>query len=138
MEICFLDSVSFLTLCSSSDLGNLIETMEPNTSALSRPCLDLHASPVEFHEINTEFCDESITYSEVRAHGSSSIEKRKTTSKLKMNESPWCPVAILFTFLYLIFLGLAAIMTAKVHCLEGVLMTHETAKQNDTTYCKII
>ncbi|XP_073734087.1 uncharacterized protein [Callorhinus ursinus] len=110
MEICFLDSVSFLTLCSSSDLGNLIETMEPNTSALSRPCLDLHASPVEFHEINTEFCDESITYSEVRAHGSSSIEKRKTTSKLKMN----------------------------VHCLEGVLMTHETAKQNDTTYCKII
>ncbi|XP_072655161.1 uncharacterized protein [Canis lupus baileyi] len=112
--------------------------MEPDTSAMSSPCLDLHPSPVEVNEINTEFCDENITYSEVKFHSSSNIKKRKTTRILKTNESPWCPVAVIFAFFYFIFLVIAAIMTAKVRCLEGVLMTKETIKLNGTTYCKVI
>lgn len=111
--------------------------MEPDTSAPSSPYPDLHPSPVEVHEINTEFCDENVMYSEVKVHSSSNI-KRKTTKNLKINESPWCLAAIIFACLYLIFLGLAAVMIAKVHCLEGILMTEETLKQNVSTYCKII
>ncbi|XP_070351211.1 uncharacterized protein [Equus asinus] len=86
--------------------------MEPETPTLSSPCLDLHSSPVELHE-NTEFCEEGITYTAVKVQNSSNTQKRKITRISKSKGSPWCIAAVVFALLYLIFLALAAIMTAK-------------------------
>ncbi|XP_053751359.1 uncharacterized protein LOC128775015 [Panthera pardus] len=109
--------------------------MEPETSAQSSPCLDEdHPWPLDFDEINTGFCDQSVTYSEVKAYRPSNVEKRKTTRNLKTNETTWCLVAMLFVFIYLIFLVLAAVMTAKARCLEEVLISYE----NETAHCKVI
>ncbi|XP_078306221.1 uncharacterized protein LOC132694728 isoform X2 [Panthera onca] len=60
--------------------------MEPETSAQSSPCLDEdHPWPLDFDEINTGFCDQSVTYSDVKAYRPSNVEKRKTTRNLKTN-----------------------------------------------------
>ncbi|XP_070125963.1 uncharacterized protein [Equus caballus] len=108
--------------------------MEPETPTLSSPCLDLHSSPVELHE-NTEFCEEGITYTAVKVQNSSNTQKRKITRISKSKGSPWCVAAVVFALLYLIFLALAAIMTAKVHCLEETLK--ELNISDTTTYCKL-
>ncbi|XP_074213447.1 uncharacterized protein LOC141575893 isoform X1 [Camelus bactrianus] len=119
--------------------------MEPDKAAASSLCTDGHSLPEELHEINTEFCDESITYSEVRVHGSSNIQEKKKKKKKKKNacvslwaESLWCLAAVAFALLYLIALVVAAMMTAKVFCLEEILNTEESKHQNITAHCKII
>ncbi|XP_063496868.1 uncharacterized protein [Symphalangus syndactylus] len=78
--------------------------MEPETSAPSRLSHDLHPSPAAFHEINTEFSEESIIYSDLKVHCSSNIQNGKITKTLK----------------------------TKVNCLEGILNkeTIETAQCN--------
>ncbi|XP_077602126.1 uncharacterized protein LOC144216600 [Crocuta crocuta] len=60
--------------------------MEPETSAQSSPGLDEdHPLPVSSDETNTGFCDQSVIYSDVKAHRSSNIGKRKRTRHLKTN-----------------------------------------------------
>ncbi|XP_066109257.1 uncharacterized protein [Saccopteryx bilineata] len=106
--------------------------MEPKTPALSSSHLYLHPLPEELHELNTEFSEESITYSEVRIQCSSDIQKKRITRILKIKESPWCLAAVIFALLYLIFLAVAAFMIAKVQYLEETLKVQESSKQNDT------
>ncbi|KAM5335373.1 uncharacterized protein AAES06_008899 isoform 2-T2 [Glossophaga mutica] len=86
----------------------------PRTPALSSPSLDLHPLPEEPLEINTEFCEESVTYSELRIHHSSNIQNENITRSLKIKEFPWTLAAVVFACLYLIVLVIAAIMIAKV------------------------
>ncbi|KAM8777508.1 uncharacterized protein V5649_014887 [Rhynchonycteris naso] len=106
--------------------------MEPKMPALSSSHLDLHPLPEELHELNKEFSEENITYSEVRTQCSSDIQKKKRTRILKIKESPWCIAAVVFALLYLIFLAVAAFMIAKVQCLEDILKAQESSKQSDT------
>ncbi|XP_074182118.1 uncharacterized protein LOC141570139 [Rhinolophus sinicus] len=106
--------------------------MEPETLTLSSPCTDLHPLPMDFDETNTELCEESVTYSELTVRCSSNIQKKKRTRILTTKVSPWCLAAVVFAFLYFIVLIIAAVMTAKVHCLEKIL------KKNETGHCKII
>ncbi|XP_026311568.1 uncharacterized protein LOC111528483 isoform X2 [Piliocolobus tephrosceles] len=67
--------------------------MEPETSALSRLSDDLHPSPAAIHEINTEFSEESIIYSDLKVRCSSNTQNGKITKTSK----------------------------TKVHCLEEIL-----------------
>ncbi|XP_054382784.1 uncharacterized protein LOC129049053 isoform X2 [Pongo abelii] len=108
--------------------------MEPETSALSRLSPDLHPSPAAFHEINTEFSEESIIYSDLKVHCSSNIQNGKITKTLKTKVSPWCIAAVIFAFLYLIALVIVAAMVAKIHCLEEILNTATI----ETAHCNII
>ncbi|KAI5164467.1 hypothetical protein MUG91_G461n4 [Manis pentadactyla] len=112
--------------------------MEPERSAPSSPCLDVQPLPAELHETNTEFGEESIIYSDIRFHCSSSIQKRKITRIFKTKVSPWCIATVVFACLYLIVLVQAAIMTAKVQCLEGILKAQGISDQNETGYCRVI
>ncbi|XP_064233720.1 uncharacterized protein LOC135275430 isoform X2 [Aotus nancymaae] len=107
--------------------------MEPETLALSSLSHDLRPSPA-LHEINTEFSEESIIYSDLKVHRSSNVQKGKITKTLKTKVSPWCIAAVIFAFLYLIALVIVAAMVAKVHCLQEIL-----SKANiETEHCKII
>ncbi|KAM9684654.1 uncharacterized protein ACBT57_001338 [Dama dama] len=111
--------------------------MEPKTPALSSPGPGHQHLPEELHELNTEFCDENVTYTEVKVRDSSNIQKRKRTRIWKTKESPWCIATVTFALLYLIALALAAFMIAKVKCLEDILNTQE----NNTVvagYCNTI
>ncbi|KAM5252200.1 uncharacterized protein RBU33_024545 isoform 1-T1 [Hipposideros larvatus] len=114
--------------------------MEPETLALSSPCIDHHCLPVDFHEINTELCEDSVSYAELKVHCPSNTQKKKITRILKTKVSSWCLAAVVFAFLYLIVLILAAVMAAKIQCLEEILNAWEINKQNETVheYCKII
>ncbi|XP_055426211.1 uncharacterized protein LOC129644775 [Bubalus kerabau] len=112
--------------------------MEPKTPALSGPCPGHQRLPEELHELNTEFCDESVTYSEVKVRDSSNIQKRKLTRIWKAKESPWCIATVIFALLYLIALALAAFMIAKVNCLEEILNTQQNNKSIVPGRCNTI
>ncbi|XP_059743055.1 uncharacterized protein [Bos indicus] len=112
--------------------------MEPKTAALSSPCPGHQRLPEELNELNTEFCDESVTYSELKLRDSSNIQKRKLTRIWKAKESPWCIATVIFALLYLIALALAAFMIAKVNCLEEILNTYENNTSNVPGRCNTI
>ncbi|KAM9671323.1 uncharacterized protein ACIGJ3_007231 [Trichechus inunguis] len=95
--------------------------MEVEKSTLSSHYPDLHHLPGEFHEINTEFCEEGIVYTDFRVGCSSNIQERKQTRTWKIKVSPWCLAAVVFAFLYLIALVIAAFMIAKVRQQQEIL-----------------
>ncbi|XP_054974425.1 uncharacterized protein LOC129399157 [Sorex araneus] len=111
--------------------------MEPETSALSRPSLDLCHSQEDVREISPEFPEENVTYVELKVKGFSDTQKKRGHRILKLEASPWCLAAVSFAFLYLIVLIAAAAMTAKVRCLEEILK-NKMNDQNGAEYCKII
>ncbi|CAN0290808.1 unnamed protein product [Rangifer tarandus platyrhynchus] len=111
--------------------------MEPKAPALFSPGPGQRL-PEELRELNTEFCGESVTYTEVKVRDSSNIQKRKLTRIWKTKESPWCIATVTFALLYLIALALAAFMTAKVNCLEDILNTQQNNTSVVTGYCNTI
>lgn len=124
--------------------------MEQETPAPSSPFIDHHSLPEELCEMNTEFCEKDVTYSQVKIYDSSNIQETKKNRILKRRDhqsepllspwagSPWCIAAVIFALLYLIALIIASIMIAKVSCLEGILNTNETSLQRGVSYCEII
>ncbi|XP_075863781.1 uncharacterized protein LOC142873415 [Microcebus murinus] len=108
--------------------------MESEESALFSSCQDLHPLPMAFHEINTEFSENEVTYSNIKVHHTKNRQKREVTRTLKRKVSSWCIAAVIFAFLYLITLVIAAVMIAKVRCLEGIL--NETTIE--TSYCNVM
>lgn len=112
--------------------------MEQETPAPSSPFIDHHSLPEELCEMNTEFCEKDVTYSQVKIYDSSNIQETKKNRILKRRGSPWCIAAVIFALLYLIALIIASIMIAKVSCLEGILNTNETSLQRGVSYCEII
>ncbi|XP_059536915.1 uncharacterized protein LOC132226033 [Myotis daubentonii] len=107
--------------------------MEPKSPAQCSSNLDFHPSPMEFHEITTELCEEGVTYAELKVDRSSNIQRNKITRTLKTKESPCCLAAMIFAFLYVIAVVIAAVMIAKVNYLKEILK--EICEQNETTHC---
>lgn len=87
-----------------------------------------------FRETNTEFSEDGVIYSDLKVNCTSDTQKKGVTSTSKINVSSWCMAAVMFAFLYLITLVIAAIMIAKVHCLEGFL----NKTTNETSYCNVM
>ncbi|XP_071076907.1 uncharacterized protein [Desmodus rotundus] len=114
----------------------------PKTPALSSSGPELYPLTEESHEINTEFCEKSVTYSQLRIHCSSNIQKKNVTRNLKIKAprfslrtaSPWALATVVFACLYLIVLVVAAIMIAKVQYLERMLKAQESNLQNETAH----
>lgn len=53
--------------------------MEQETPAPSSPFIDHHSLPEELCEMNTEFCEKDVTYSQVKIYDSSNIQETKKT-----------------------------------------------------------